>query len=251
MNATKFSMTVPKFQQIIKTLGEITDEAVFNFEKKGLHVSVVDPANVAMGDIRIPKSEFETYEFEELVKVGVDFTKLERYGIFSKTTTGMFEFSLSEYNESPNPTHKLKIMNGIFESTITMMTVDSIRKEPKLPKYKFNTCFGMESKEFKDIIKRAKNIDDFVFLETVNKCVGFTRHCGDNDWRAEVRTLSFKGNDSKALYSLDYLCDLAKPIKSESVMLKYNTDLPITIEFTIGEHGICKYLLAPRIESEG
>lgn len=252
MYPIKFSMECTKFQQIIRFLKEITDEAKFNFDNDGLHVCVMDSANVTMAELHIPKSEFETYEFTELVKVGVDFTMLGCHGILSEMPVGIFEFSLLEYNENPNPNHKLEIINSIFKNTMKMITVDSIRKEPKVPNYEVDTSFNMDTEQLQNIVRRAKLLSEFIIIETVldENIIRFVSSNDDDVCCAEVNQKLIKSGNSTAMYGLDYFDDMVKPIKSNTVLIGYKSDWPLTLVFSIGKKGRCKYLLAPRIKEE-
>ncbi|MGA9086533.1 MAG: hypothetical protein WB284_07470, partial [Methanoregula sp.] len=55
---------------------------------------------------------------------------------------------------------------------------------------------------------------------------------------------------AQALYSIDYLKDIAKALAGASVTVQFDTDFPITLSAELA-HGLSvKYLLAPRIEAE-
>ena len=61
---------------IVDVVSTLVDEAKFNVNPKGLTLKAVDPAHVAMVDMKIEKSAFEEFEADD-TELGVDLDKIK------------------------------------------------------------------------------------------------------------------------------------------------------------------------------
>ena len=59
-----------------KAIVSLVSEARFHFKEEGLHTRAVDPANVAMVIVDIPRDSFDVYTVDEEKTIGVDVNRI-------------------------------------------------------------------------------------------------------------------------------------------------------------------------------
>ena len=61
---------------IVDVVSTLVDEAKFNIDPEGLEIKAVDPAHVAMVDMRVEKTAFEEFSADDM-ELGIDLDKIK------------------------------------------------------------------------------------------------------------------------------------------------------------------------------
>lgn len=240
-------------KKIVKHLGGITTEIPLKVTKAGVDIAVVDPAQVMMGAMNIPKKEFSTgvdavhkqcgyslnvdeYEF------GVDVDKLrKRLSLFGG------------YDE----------IDGRVENNVMFLDCDNVHAKLTLldtrglilPKMPDNLSFDIVAKVKVGMLKLlCRTEDDDSYLGdylTLNVEKG--RFSGIREMDKDMVKIDLAKNvktDGKSLYSVDYFKNLLVDDTYSTIELLFGVDSPLQVKGEFGDHGSYMYLLAPRIESE-
>ena len=153
----KLKTSVEFLTECAKAIVGVVDEAILTITENGLEVNAVDPANVAMVGLKLPRSIFATFEFEsseEQLKIGIDFANLLR--VLKSWKGGIVELELHE--------KKLSIKSGIFYYSIPGFDRSSLRREPREPEVTFiiNQA-NIKAELFREAIQSIKLVcEDFV-----------------------------------------------------------------------------------------
>jgi proliferating cell nuclear antigen len=223
----------------IGAIGEVLTECRLNFHTDGIKVLAVDEANVAMVHATLPENMMDQYSSPDLV-FGIDLKK------FKVALSIMSDDSLIlEVSDK-----SITLRDGKSEYNCTALDINSIRKEPKLPKISLAANATFSGAEFSEAVKQVGKIGDAVTVETSDKGLSlFVRGDTDNI-RRKITTDQKKMARAKSLYSLDYLKDIAKVIRSALIVkAEMDMDQPIRFQFTTGGIDVM-YLLAPRVDSD-
>ncbi len=272
-------------RQFFNIMGAIVDEFRLSMSKDGWKVAAVDPANVALALIDLPKDNFESYEcdlgwtsnidghptgvFEENIAVGIDVDKIKEFfgGFFADKSeiildeelNAPVEFTFSKSDKGDR--YELQLKQGMFSRTILLIPTSEIRREPKNLVTHLDYKLQLNNFEFQRICKKAGKVGDYIRLayKREESDIIFTASTEDSDgepWDAKKhifswQALSDKPRDSaSSLFSLDYLCDIVEKIPSKQVWLHIGQDWPCALSFVLGRTGTVEYKIAPRIESE-
>jgi proliferating cell nuclear antigen len=229
----------------------VVEEGKLKITEEGFKLRAVDPANVAMVFFELHHDAFDDFnldlENEAEIEIGVDFVKLT--GILGIGGRGEVELRLDEHGQ------KLFIQIGSLFYTISLLDTSAVRKEPKIPDLEFSTQIGMNTDDFRQVIKASEKIGDRIKLG-VDDEVFYMETEGDQDKvRLELRKdqlLHLTPGVLHSTFSLNYISAMNKGMgKAESVMLNMSKDYPMQIEFELAEgKGKIGYLLAPWVESE-
>jgi proliferating cell nuclear antigen len=270
-------------RQFIDIMGALVDEFRLHISKDGWKVAMVDPANVAMVLLDLPKDNFQSYEFpediwtssidghptgvpEEIIVVGIDVSKIDEFLPGKDEIAGLQlpeELEPVEFTfiNVPGKGYQLELKHGIFSRTIELLPENSIRRSPKIPALGLDYRLLLKTQEFRRIVKKAAKIADYIVLSFMRQPdqLMFTATVEEENrqWAAKQQIRmwnALKENaryNSSSMFSLDYLEDIAPVIPSDkcpSLWLHLGHDHPCKLEFVLGQTGTVEYLQAPRVE---
>lgn len=232
---------------VARAIVALTSEARIHFLEKGMHSRAVDPANVAMVIVDVPREGFEAYTIDEEKVIGVD---MDRIFDISKSIKKKDLVELTLVDESI-----LKIKFGSVEYSVSLIDPSAIRKEPKIPELELPVKIVMDAGEFKKAIAAADKISDHVIF--MSDDTGFKIEAkGDVDrivfHMSEMELIEFSGGEARSMFSVEYLKEFCKIAESGDLLtIRLGTNYPVRLQFEVaGGKAKVEYILAPRIEAE-
>ncbi len=230
-----------------KAIVSLVSEARFHFKEEGLHSRAVDPANVAMVIVDIPRESFDAYRVDEEKTVGVDVNRV--YDIL-KTVKKKDLVEIKIEDES-----HMKVKFGSVEYTVALIDPSAIRKEPKIPELDLPAKIVLDAGEFKKAIQAADKIADHVifrsdetgfYIEAEGDIDKITFHMG------EMELIEFNRESARSMFSVEYLKEFVKIAGSgDIVTIHLGNNYPVRLIFDVADGKLkVEYILAPRIEAE-
>ena len=232
---------------IIEVTSPLVNEVKFNITSDGISLRAVDPAHVAMVDLKIDKKAFEEYS-ADTIELGVDMDKLA--SIMRLSTSG--DIISLDYDEKAN---RLIIKIGNLVRKMALIDTAGM-PDPKMPNLELPAKIVIKSSELNRGVRASEAVSDHLALLVTKDYFELFAE-GDTDTvnlklpKDLLIELNAPGK-CKSLFSIDYFSNMIKSIKGEdSITILLGTDNPTRLEFNIAEDkGHVTYLLAPRIESE-
>lgn len=255
--------TVKTLRDMIKPVGVIADECRLNISPEGLSVKVVDPANVAMIDLNLPKEVFHEGEYmvDETLQVGLDV--LNYLSLFEGADDNeTAELSIELYEEKGEQKHRLILkIADIFEQTLNLMKPDEVRKNPIIPTLNLRAEIKVSKEFLKRCFDAAAKAGDYIRIQAhdlPNTRPWFIMETDGDTRKFKVDMKSGVEINSqspevmlKSLFSLDYLYNMVKGIgDGEIIKMHLDDDYPLILDFKVLDHGQASFLVAPRVESE-
>jgi len=232
------------FSGILKGLEVLVSEARIHFQEQGLHSRAVDPANVAMVIVDVPRENLEAYSIdEEKIKKN----ELVELKVEDETT--------------------LKVKFGSVVYSVSLIDPSAIRKEPKIPNLELPAKIVLDAGEFKKAITAADKISDHVVFRTdetgfyieaegTDETGFYIEAEGDVDKIAfhmsEAELIEFNKAEARSMFSVEYLKEFVKIAGSGDLLTIYlGTNYPVRLVFEVaGGKARVEYILAPRMEAE-
>ena len=237
------------FKDCIDALVTLIDEGTFNLTETGVTLRAMDPSQIAMVNLVLPKESFEKYNVSGNEKIAVNLDDLSR--ITARYRPGeTLAIKLDDTNSRLVLTFK-----GQHTRRFNLPLLDVNATEPKEPKIDFDSTIKMNGSVLKEGLKDAGLVSSHVVLDANTE--GFTIESTGDKGRVIIETK--KGDDillehtvntdSKAMYPLEYLNDLLKATESgAAVSIEMKSDAPLRVHYPIGQATVT-YYLAPRIEN--
>ncbi|MDK2975020.1 MAG: proliferating cell nuclear antigen [Methanofollis sp.] len=245
----KATIDTETFREAIDAVAALVTECRLHVDGNGMRTRAVDTANVAMVSLELDKDAFATYEStpEDL---GLDVAKMKNIiGMMGKDDT--LSLNLAEGS------HKLELSFGSYQYSVTLLDVNTIRKDPSLPNVELPGKVELAGSALSSAIKTADVISDKIALGIDPKAdLFFMAAEGDTDHikleLSRSQLISLDAADARSLFSLDYLKDMGKVMgRAGKITLALGIDHPVKFTFDLAEgKGRVEYLLAPRIEAD-
>ncbi len=232
---------------IVDVVSTLVDEAKFNIDSKGVALKAVDPAHVAMIDMKIEKSAFEEFAADD-TELGIDLDKIKEVLRLSRAG----DVISLEQDEDKN-----RLVINVGNVTRRMNLVDTTgMSDPKVPNLNLPAKVAVAAEELQKGIKAAESISDHIALTAHPEGFEMVSE-GDTDsvslklTKDQLVSLECKEN-VRSLFPLDYFSNMIRAIPVGTVItMSVGNDYPVKLEFSIADgRGTVNYLLAPRIESD-
>jgi len=234
-------------KEIINVVSPLVDEVKLTVGPDGIQLKAVDPAHVAMVELKLSKDAFEELKATS-GELGVDIEKLK--DVLKLAKSG--DVIAMEHNEDQN-----KLVLNIANITRRMSLVDTTgMSDPKVPNLAYPAKVVLSVDDLNQGIRASESVSDHIALKLAND--GFELACeGDTDSvslklkKDLLKSVEVK-EATRSLFSLDYFSNMIRAIPpGQDVTLNLGNDYPVRVEFKIADgDGQVMYLLAPRIESE-
>lgn len=235
------------FKGLVNIISTLIDEVKFTIDSEGMNLKAVDPAHVAMIELKVGAKSFESYAADE-TEIGVDLDKIKTV----LKLAGPGDIICMEQDESQG-----RLTFKVGNITRRMNLVDtSGMNDPKVPQLALSAKIGIQIDQLQRGIRASETISDHIALSADSE--GFELTCeGDTDYaslRVEKADLQNLVADSKvcSLFPLDYFSNLIKAVPAGTVVsISLDKDFPVILDFELanGESSVT-YFLAPRIESD-
>ncbi len=230
----------------IELISELVTEVRLKVNEFGMSITAIDPANVAMINLKIPQSAFSQFETEKET-LGINLDNLKK--VLKRAGSGS-SIILEKKENLLDITIQDKIKRN-FKINLIEIESEEIDFNSKLQNMEFSTKVEINS------IDLVSSIEDCLI---VSDACYFTKENGNfilgakaiNSARSEFSgdEAKISGEDAKAKYSLEYLSKFMKGAKiCEKINMEFAANHPLKMEFK-SAHVEIDFVLAPRVETE-
>jgi proliferating cell nuclear antigen len=231
------------FTKLIELISELVLEVRIKISDFGLSIVAIDPGNISMVSLKIPKSAFKEFESGDEV-LGVN---LENFKKILKRATKTSSLIL----EKKENALEIKIEDKI-KRIFTLNLIEVEREEKEFPDHiEFSSKVTIDSNDLIGSIEDCLVVSDACsFIVEKDNFVVEAKET--NSARSEFSSdeVEISGEECASRYSLEYLQRFLKAGKQFSkTTLKFANDHPLRIDF-IANHIALSFLLAPRMETE-
>ena len=140
---------------VVDVVSTLVDEAKFNIDADGIELKAVDPAHVAMVDMKVEKSAFEEFSADE-TELGIDLDKIKEVLRLSRAG----DIIEMEQDEAKN-----RLVLNVGNITRRMNLVDTAgMSDPKVPNLNLPAKITVTSDELQKGIRAAESVSDHIAL---------------------------------------------------------------------------------------
>ena len=227
----------------IDVLSELVTEVRMKISDNGININAIDPANVAMVGLTIPKSSFSQFETGPEV-LGINLDNLKK--ILRRCSSGS-----SLILEKKGNLLGIQIQDRI-KRNFTLNLIDVEREEKEIPNLRFSSAVKINSVDFVDSVEDCSVVADACsFLIRENNFVIEARglNSARSEFSGDEAEITSEVTNCKSRYSLEYLQKFAKGSKLfEKTILKFSEDHPLRMDLKSPTLEL-SFILAPRVET--
>ncbi len=247
----KLVLAEPKyFKDSISIISDLVSEAKFKITKNALELVAMDPANVAMVIFKLLSSSFTQYEVQDEEEIAINLNSLKQILRRAKSDD-MLMLETTEDNKL-----KITMKSGTIRS-FSIPTLELEDKEQRVPDLKFPITIEISSSAITEAIEDVSVVAESVTFLGEKSQLSIKAE-GDlskafieikPDEGTKIKTES--DAKFKAKYSLEYLKKMVQGGKlTEHVLLYFNTDYPMKLEYKVTDRLLLSFILAPRVDND-
>ena len=244
----RLTLAEPKYlKDSVSIISDLVTEAQFKVTKESIELIAMDPANVAMVVFKLLNSCFTEYDVRESTEIAINLSNLKQI-LRRAGTNDMLSLELEN--------NKLKIvLRGTTTRTFAIPLIDIEEKEQKVPDLKFTSSVKTSASLLSNAIEDADIVSESVRFSIEPGKFLITAEGDLNEAHIEIKesenTKIITGGKVTSKYSIEYLKKMTAGSKlAEDVVIKFDNDYPLKIEYTSVNKLQLSFILAPRVENE-
>lgn len=247
----RLTLAEPSYlKESISIISDLVNEARFKITPNAIELVAMDPANVAMVVFKLLSSSFTEYDVKNDIEIGINLSNLKQV-LRRASQKDMLTIEVDADN-------RLKItLKSSTTRTFNLPIIDLEEKEQKVPDLKFPITIKTSSSVLNEAIADVDVVGESVaFIAEPKK---FTLQAeGDlNQAKIEIKeddstkVITDSDEKIKAKYSIEYLKKMINGSKlSDEVVIQFNKDYPLKLEYKSVDKVMLSFILAPRVEND-
>ena len=246
----KLTLAEPRYlKDSISIISELVNEATFKITPSAIELVAMDPANVAMVVFKLLSSCFSEYSVEKEMDMAINLSNLKQ--ILRRVKPN--DILTLESEEG-----RLKItLKSNTTRTFSLPIINIEEKEQKVPELKFPVSIKTTAAILNELIEDVGIVAESVTLEVDPSKLVVSAEGDLSKASIEVKPddqtrIDCQSNDKvKARYSVEYLKKMVAGGKiADDVVISFNKDYPLKIEFKEIDKVMLNFILAPRVDNE-
>lgn len=231
------------FSKVIDLISELVIEVKIKVNEFGLSIVAIDPANVSMISLRVPKSSFTEFEVDQET-LGVNLEQLKKVLRRCSKTSSL----ILERNEN---FLEIKIEDKI-RRLFSLNLIEVEGEDKDFPTHlEYTSKIEIESQDLIDSIEDCAVISDACsFIVSDGKFIIEAKEINKAKSEFSGDEVKIEAENCRARYSIEYLQKFLKAGKAyKTTQLNFAQDHPLKMDFKSDVVSL-SFLLAPRIETE-
>jgi len=247
----RLTLAEPSYlKESIAIISDLVNEARFKVTPNAIELVAMDPANVAMVIFKLLSSTFTEYDVKKDTEIAINLANLKQI-LRRASPKDMLTLEL-------DPDNRLKIeLKSNTIRTFNLPIIELEEKEQKVPDLKFPISVKTSSSILNEAIADADVVGESVSFIVEPKKFTLQAEGDLNQARIEIKEdditkVSTSTDDKvKAKYSVEYLKKMINGSKlSDDVVIQFNKDYPLKLEYKTVDKVMLSFILAPRVEND-
>jgi len=249
-------------KKIMEAIKDLVTEANFDCSSTGISLQAMDSSHVSLVSLFLRAEGFAPYRADRNISLGITLASMAKV-LKCAGNEDIITLKAEDSGDSVTFMFESPKQTRISHFTLKLMDIDS--EHLGIPDTEYKCVVKMPAEEFQRICREMTIMGDTVKISASKEGVKFSvtgdigsgsiicKQSGGVD-EEEDEQVSIKLEDEVSLtFALRYLNFFSKatPLSSH-VTLKMSPDVPLVVEYQIGdEMGHIRYYLAPKISEEG
>ncbi|KAG2483328.1 hypothetical protein HYH03_017776 [Edaphochlamys debaryana] len=246
-------------KKLVEALKELVTEGNFDVSPSGISLQAMDSSHVCLVTLQLNDDGFEHFRCDRNMSMGIHFGNLSK---ILKCAGNEDTITLKAEDNADQLTLMFESANQdrISDFDLKLMSIES--EHLGIPDQDYSAEVKMPSAEYQRIVRDLTSMGDTVLVSATKEGIKFStsgdigtanitlRHNTTPEKEDEQTHIDLK--EPVALtFALRYLNNFAKATPlTPQVKLSLTKDLPVVVEYKVGELGQVRFFLAPKIDDE-
>lgn len=247
------------FKKVLEAIKDLVPNANWECSSTGIAVQAMDSSHVSLVSISLNSDGFAPYRCDRNVTLGMETANLSK---ILKCASNDDSITIKAEDGGDLVTFLFESPSQDRECEYKMRLMDIDSEHLGIPDQDYDAVVTMPSSEFQRICRDLTQIGDSVTIHCTKEGVQFSAKGDLGDGKVtlkqnssvdkEEEQVSIVLNDPVELtFALRYLNFFTKATPlSSTVKMSLKEDVPLVLDYSVGEIGNLKYYLAPKIDEE-
>lgn len=246
-------------KKVLEAIKDLLNEATWDCNEHGMSLQAMDSSHVSLVSLMLRADGFDTYRCDRNCSMGINLASMSK---ILKCASNEDAITIKAGDDGDTVTYVFESPNGDKVSDYEMKLMDIETDHLGIPETNYSCVVKLPAGEFQRICRDLSQIGESVVICCTKEGVKFSASGDlgtgniklaqnanvDKEDEAvtiemqEACTLTF------ALRYLNFFCK-ATPLSGQ-VSLSMSSEVPLVVEYKIGDMGHVRYYLAPKIEDE-
>lgn len=246
-------------KKLVEALKELVTEVNFDVSSNGISLQAMDSSHVCLVAFHLRADGFDHWRCDRPLNMGIHIGNLSKV-LKCAGNDDIITLKADDNGDTLTLMFESEKQDRVSDFDLKLMSIES--EHLGIPDQEYSAEVRMPSSEYQRICRDLASIGDTVLISATKEGVKFstTGDIGTANITLRQNMTAEKVEEQTAIelhdpvaltFALRYLNNFSKATAlSSSVKIALTKDLPIVVEYTIGEMGYIKYFLAPKIEDE-
>jgi len=246
-------------KKILEALKELLNEATWDCSETGIQLQAMDNSHVSLVFVDLKADGFDKYKCTRQISMGLSLTSMSK---ILRCAANDDSITIKAEDEPDKVTFMFENPKQEKVSDYEMKLMNLDNEQLGIPETDYQAVIKLPSAEFQRIVRDLGQFGDSVIISCTEKSVKFSS-AGDIG-TGNIKLLPTSNQDKKEeavviaveepvtlTFAVRYLNMFTKAATLASqVSLSMSPDVPLVVEYNIGELGCMRYYLAPKIDDE-
>lgn len=246
-------------KKILEAIKDLVNEENLECSASGVQLQAMDSSHVSLVTLLLKGNGFETFRCDKNISLGINMSSMNK---ILKCAGNDDAITLRCQDEADSVTFvfESKEKDKVSDFQLKLMAIDA--ESLGIPEQEYKAVVTMSSAEFMRICRDLSMLGDTVNISVTKEGVKFSASgdIGAGNILVKQQKAADKDDESTTIelqepvslnFALRYLTTFSKATSlADKVKLSMAKDVPLVVEYAIGDMGYIRYYLAPKIDDE-
>jgi len=247
-------------KKLVDAMKDLITDANIDVSSNGLSLQAMDSSHVSLCSVLLRSDGFDHFRADRNNTLGLNFGSLSKI-LKCAGNDDIITLKAEDEGDSINFMFETKSQDRISDFEMKLMDIDS--EHLGIPGQDYKVVIQMPSAEFQRICRDMQVLGEICTIKAEKGGVKFSvsgdigvghitrRPSSKDDEKDEEKTVIDIEEPLELTFALRYLSLFTKATPlSSTVTLKMSPEVPLVVEYPIGDAGHIRYYLAPKIDDE-
>jgi len=247
-------------KKILEALKDLVQQANFDCAPTGIMLQAMDQGHVSLVALLLHQEGFEHYRCDRNIPLGINLNSMSK---ILKAAANEDSVTIKANEEGDNVTFMFENPNGDRVSEFQLKLMDIQGDSLAIPDTEYVATVKIPSAQFQKICRDLTVMGDTITIEVSKEGIHFSANGDLGSGNVTLRpttaidskpeeSVSVSASESvKMAFAVRYLNHFTKATGlSPHVSLSMSPEVPVVVEYSIGNLGYIRYYLAPKIEDD-
>ena len=250
------------FKKIVEALKDLVKQANFDCAPTGIMLQAMDQGHVALVGLLLHSEGFEHYRCDRNIPLGINLESMSKI-LKASGNEDSFTIKASDSGANDTVTFVFENPNGDRVSEFQLKLMDIQGDSLTIPDTEYAATVKIPSAQFQKICRDLTVMGDTITIEVSKGGIHFSANgdlgsgnvtlkpTGGIDSKSEESVTVAASESVKMAFAARYLNYFTKASSLAShVSISMSPEIPIVVEYSLGDLGYIRFYLAPKIEDE-